>query len=93
MAEELRLWIHQHGKMEVHYITIADALHEHFGLVYSVISLCCKYNAMLDAAQKQAAEDAKKMGKARQLDAVQLLTAKLAALEDNSKALSEVSLF
>ena len=27
MAEELGLWIHQHGKMEAHYIAIADELH------------------------------------------------------------------
>ena len=26
MAEELGLWIHQHGKMEAHYIAIADEL-------------------------------------------------------------------
>ena len=93
MAEELGLYIHQHGKMEAHYVAIADALWEQFGLVRSVISLRRKYNAMLDAARKQAAADAKATGATRQLDAVQLLAAKLAALEDDSKALSEVSLF
>ena len=93
MAEELGLYIHQHGKMEAHYVAIADALREQFGLIRSVISLRRKYNAMLDAARKQAAADAKATGATRQLDAVQLLAAKLAALEDDSKALSEVSLF
>ena len=93
MAEELGLWIHQHGKMEVHYIAIADALHRHFGLIHSVILLCCKYNVMLDAARRQAAEDVKKTGETWQLDAMQLLVVKLAALEDDLKVLSEVSPF
>ena len=93
MAEELRLWIHQHGKMEVYYITIADALCRHFGLVCLVISLCHKYNAMLDVARKQAAVDAKATGETQQLDAMQLLAAKLVALKDDSKVLSEACLF
>ena len=93
MAEELGLWIHQHGKMEAHYVAIADELRGRYGLVRSVISLRCKYNVMLDVARKQAAADAKATGETQQLDAVQLLAAKLAALEDDSKALSEVSLF
>ena len=93
MAEELGLWIHQHGKMEAHYVVIVDELRGCYGLVHSVISLRRKYNAMLDAARKQAAVDAKATGETRQLDAVQLLAVKLAALEDDSKALSEVSLF
>ena len=93
MAEELGLWIYQHGKMEVHYIAIMDELCRRFGLVCSVISLCCKYNAMLDAARRQAAADSKKMGETWQLDAMQLLVVKLVALEDDSKALSQVSLF
>ena len=93
MAEELGLWIHQHGKMEAHYVAIADELRGRYGLVRSVISLRRKYNAMLDAARKQAAVDAKVTGETQQLDAVQLLAAKLAVLEDDSKALSEVSLF
>ena len=92
MAEEFRLWIHQHGKMEVHYIIIADALCRHFGLVCLVISLCHKYNAMLDAARKQAAVDVKATGE-KQLDAMQLLAAKLVALKDDSKVLSEACLF
>ena len=48
---------------------------------------------MLDVARKQAVVDAKVTGETWQLDAVQLLAAKLVALEDDSKALSEVSLF
>ena len=93
MAEELGLWIHQHGKMEAHYIAIMDVLHRQFGLVCSVILLCCKYNTMLDMARRQAVVDVKATGETWQLDAMQLLATKLAALEDNSKALSEVSLF
>ena len=93
MAEELSLWIHQHGKMEAHYIVIADELRGCYGLVCLVISLHRKYNAMLDGARKQAVVDAKATGKTWQLDAMQLLAAKLVALEDDSKALSKVSLF
>ena len=63
MAEELSLWIHQHGKMEAHYVAIMDELHGRYGLVHSVISLHCKYNAMLDVARRQAAVDAKVTGK------------------------------
>ena len=79
--------------MEAHYIAITDELCGRYGLVRSVISLRRKYNAMLDTARKQAAADAKATGETRQLDAMQLLAAKLAVLEDDSKALSEVSLF
>ena len=93
MAEQLRLWIHQHGKMEAHYIAIVEILQVHFGLVCSVISLPCKYNLMLEMARKQAVEDAKITGEVALGNEMQLLAAKLASMEDDSRELSEVSLF
>ena len=47
---------------------------------------------MLDVARKQAAVDVKATGE-KQLDAMQLLAAKLVALKDDSKVLSEACLF
>ena len=83
----------KYALIEVHYIAIMNTLCGHYSLVHSVILLCCKYNATLDIARKQVAEDAKKTGKFGQWNMVHLLMAKLAMLEDDSKALSEVSLF
>ena len=53
----------------------------------SIISLCHKYSILLDAAWKQLVEDVKNTGEVGQQNAVHLLMAKLAALEDNLKVL------
>ena len=91
-TEDHGMWKHGYGVQKDILKKMALDLEEYFGLVHSLPMIRWVYEDLLEQAQKEACEDAKKTGEVPLADVIMMHAMKLVEMAADDKHLHEVTL-
>ena len=90
-AEDHGMWKHAYGVQQEILKKMALDMEEYFGLIHLLPTIRRVYEDLLEQAQKEACEDAKKTGEVAPADAIMMQAMKLVEMAADDKRLNEVS--